>query len=605
MIRRAAALLALGPVNLARVGAYRLLLRAGRHPVQRLSATSPSGPFFSAPGPAPADARPRESWRTNSLSFGWHARPLDGPPDWLASCFRPDTRILATRPWWSIPDFDPGIGDIKTVWEASRFDWLIAMSQRAAKAEPAELERLNAWLSDWLEANPPYLGPNWKCGQEASFRVMHLAVTALILGQAESPSADLVQLVRLHLRRIAPTMSYAIGQQNNHGTSEAAALFVGGSWLEWAGEPDGRGFSRIGRRWLEDRARVLIEPDGTFSQYSVVYHRVMLDTYSLTEAWRRKVGSPAFSDRLYERLTAAVRWLQEITDPDTGDAPNIGNNDGARIIALTDADYRDFRPSVQLAAALLAKARAWPSEGDWNQPLVWLGIGLPTALLPAPASRSHDRGGLHILRAARALAVFRYPRYHFRPSQADALHLDLWVDGVNLLRDGGTYSYNVSEADTAYFGGAAAHNLIEVDGRDQMPRISRFLFGSWLRARNVQTVRQDGEGVTAAAGYRDAWGARVHRRVTLTPDGMTCLDTVEGRGSRALLRWRLAPGEWILENGVLTNEAIRLEVTCSVPISRMELIQGAESRYYLKKTPLPVLEIEATLPCILTTRLSF
>lgn len=605
MMRRAAALLALGPANLARVGAYRLLLKAGRHPVQRLSATSPSGPFFGVTGPAPAGILPRESWRTHSLSFGWHAAPLDGPPDWLASCFRPEARIPANCPWWTIPDFDPDIGDIKTVWEASRFDWLIAMSQRAAKGEPAELERLNAWLTDWLKVNPPYLGPNWKCGQEASFRVLHLALSALILGEVEAPSPGLVQLVRLHLRRIAPTMSYAIGQQNNHGTSEAAALFVGGSWLERAGDPDGPGFSRLGRRWLEDRARKLIERDGTFSQYSVTYHRVLLDTYSLAEAWRRKLGSPAFSDRLYERLTAAVRWLHGITDPDTGDAPNMGNNDGARIIALTDTDYRDFRPSVQLAATLLAKARAWPADGDWNQPLTWLGIEPPAALLPAPASRSHDDGGLHILRTDRALAVLRYPRFRFRPLQADALHLDLWVDGVNLLRDGGTYSYNVSDADTAYFGGAPAHNLVEVDGRDQMPRISRFLFGSWLRARNVQTVRQDGRDVMAAAGYRDAWGARADRRVMLEAASLTCVDTIEGRGSRALLRWRLAPGEWRLENGVLTNGVARMEVTCSAAVSRMELIQGAESRYYLMKTSLPVLEIEAPLPCIVTTRLSF
>ena len=605
MIRRATALLALGPVNLARVGAYRLLLRAGRHPVQRLSATGPAGPFFSAPKPAPVGARPRDSWRTHSLSFGWHARPLDGPPDWLASCFRPEARIPATRPWWTIDDFSPDVGDIKTIWEASRFDWLIAMSQRAAAGEPAELERLNAWLKDWLEVNPSYLGPNWKCGQEASFRVMHLALAALILDQTEAPSSGLIDLVRLHLRRIAPTMSYAIGQQNNHGTSEAAALFIGGSWLERAGEADGRGFSRTGRRWLEERARALIEPDGTFSQYSVTYHRVLLDTYSLAEAWRRKLGSPAFSDRLYERLTAAVCWLHELTDGDTGDAPNVGHNDGARIVALTDTDYRDFRPSVQLAAALLAGARAWPSHGGRDQPLIWLGIEPPTSSLPAPASRSHDFGGLHILHTDRAMAVLRYPRFRFRPAQADALHLDLRVDGVNVLRDGGTYSYNVSEADTAYFSGAPAHNLVAVDGRDQMPRISRFLFGSWLRALDVETVRREGEGVTAAAGYRDAWGVRVSRTTTLEPGGMTCVDSVDGRGTRALLRWRLAPADWALENGVLSNGVLRMEVVCSAPVARMEMTEGAESAYYLKKTPLPVLEIETSVPCILTTRLRF
>jgi hypothetical protein len=552
-----------------------------------------------------ANAKARESWRDRSLSFGWHAAPLTGPPDWLANCFKPEARISASRPWWAIPDFDPEIGDIKTVWEASRLDWLIAMSQRAAKGDAAELDRLNEWLQDWLEANPPYCGPNWKCGQEASFRVMHLALAALILGRVKEPSPNLIQLVQLHLDRIAPTMAYAIGQQNNHGTSEAAALFIGGTWLEHIGVADGARFSRLGRRWLEKLALALIEPDGTFSQYSVVYHRVLLDTYSIVEVWRRQFNSPTFSGRLYTRLTAAVHWLHGVTDAETGAAPNLGNNDGARIIALTDTDYRDFRPSLQLAAALLTGARAWPADGDWNQPLTWLRVVPPLSCLPEPVSRSHDYGGVHILRNNRVRAIMRYSRYRFRPHQADALHLDVWLDGINILRDGGTYSYSISEADIAYFGGAKSHNLVEVDGRDQMPRISRFLFGSWLRARNVQTVQRVGECVTAAAGYKDAWGATVDRKVTLDASGLLCADTVGGQGRRAILRWRLAPGQWAFENGVLSNGSTSLEVSCSRPISRLELVEGEESIYYLNRSSLPVLEIESDVPCTFTTIIRF
>lgn len=606
MKTRVAALLALGPLNLARVGLYRLLLRLGRHPVQRLSATTPAGPFFGAPTiPAPTAAHARASWRDRASYFGWHTPPLDGSPDWLANCCRAEARIPATGPWWTIPDFDASVGDIKAIWEASRFDWLIAMGQRAAMGDTAELTRLNAWLEDWLRINPPYVGPNWKCGQEASIRLIHLAATALILGQSGSTLPGLIDLVRLHLRRIAPTMAYAIGQQNNHGTSEAAALFIGGSWLESAGDTAGRRYSRIGRRWLEERARSLIEPDGTFSQYSTTYHRVMLDTYSLAEAWRRSLALPALSEDLHMRLTAAVRWLHDLTDAGTGDAPNLGANDGARLVALTDTDYRDFRPSVQLAAALLASARAYAGEGEWNQPLIWLGIEAPSADLPERVSRSLPDGGFHILRSDRALAVLRYPRFRFRPSQADALHLDFWLDGVNLLRDGGTYSYNVSDEDTAYFNGAPAHNLVEVDGRDQMPRISRFLFGAWLRARGVAPVHRERNGVTAAAGYRDYRGADVHRTVELEPGRLTCCDVVGGSARSAVLRWRLAPGDWTLSDGVATNGAVRIEVSASTSSTSPGLTMGEESRYYLKKTALPVLEMHVPAPCTLTTRLTF
>ena len=83
-------------------------------------------------------------------------------PDWYCNPLR-GTRVAdVERPWWKIPDFDPAVGDIKTVWEASRFDWVLAFAQRARTGDEAELRRLQDWLSDWCRHNAPYHGPNWK-----------------------------------------------------------------------------------------------------------------------------------------------------------------------------------------------------------------------------------------------------------------------------------------------------------------------------------------------------------------------------------------------------------------------------------------------------------
>lgn len=602
---RIATLAALGPANIARVATYRLGLRTGLHPVLKLKADVASGPFFDMPRRrAPERAVARESWRETALYFGIHEFALDGPPDWHANPFRPGVKALSERHWSRIPDFDPAVGDIKTVWEASRLDWLIAMAQRAAAGEAGELDRLNAWLADWASANPPYQGANWKCGQEASIRVMHLALAALILGQVERPLPGLVAMLRLHLARIAPTMGYAIGQQNNHGTSEAAALFIGGSWLDRLGDGRAAQWATTGRRWLEDRARQLIEPDGTFSQYSVVYHRVMLDTYCLAEAWCRQAGLPDLSGTLVERLAAATEWLRQMTESATGGAPNLGANDGARLIALTDTDYRDFRPSVQLASVLFAGARAWQEEGVWDQPLIWLGMETVGRALPVPDSVSFDDGGLHVLRKGANVAYLRYPRFRFRPSQADALHLDLWVGGDNLLRDAGTYSYNASDEDTAYFPGTLAHNTVAFDGRDQMPRLGRFLFGAWLKARDVARVSEDAGMLAASAGYRDRWGASHHREVWLADDSLVCRDRLEGSAESAVLRWRLVPGDWRLDGTTVTNGRFALTVSSDQPIRRIELLEGYESQHYLQKTPLPVLEVETTVPAVLETRIA-
>ena len=156
-----------------------------------------------------------------------------------------------------------------------------------------KLEKMNAWVADWSMHNPPFLGPNWKCGQEASIRVLHCAVGLIVLGQDARPEQGMIDLVVSHLRRIEATLSYALAQQNNHGTSEAAALFIGGSLLESYNE-NGSRWMALGRQVLEERAGYLFEEDGSFSQYSVNYHRLALDTYSLVEAWRRHRGHCEF-----------------------------------------------------------------------------------------------------------------------------------------------------------------------------------------------------------------------------------------------------------------------------------------------------------------------
>jgi hypothetical protein len=522
----------------------------------------------------------------------------DGPPDWFANPFSDTPQPDASSNWWHIPDF--GADDIKGLWELSRFNWLIAWATKAAQGDTESLKRLNLWLADWAQQNPPYKGPNWKCGQETSIRVMHLITAVWVLGQDHMPEPGLVALLRTHLQRIAPTISYAIGQQNNHATSEAAALFIGGSFL-MGYDTRAEGWARKGRRWLEKCAATLIEPDGSFSQYSMTYHRVMLDTYALTEAWRRHRGLPAFSKRLMARLVAAMNWLWAMTDQETGDAPNIGANDGARLLQLTDTDYRDFRPSVQLAAALFCNTRAF-GHGPWDSPLRWLGVadGKPR---PAPHSQSFDNGGYHVLQIGSTKAVLRYPRFRFRPGQADALHLDLWNDGVNLLRDAGTFSYNAKGAE--WFAGTAAHNTIEFDGRDQMPRLGRFLFGDWLRADATEPVHDEDGTATAKAAYTDTHGARHHREITLTTDCLVCKDTLSGTFHEALLRWRLAHGEWRLEGNTIHNGTYSISIEIDGELVTPTLGTTMESRYYQQKAEIPEVSVKVNRPATLITKVTF
>ncbi|UFH48242.1 heparinase II/III family protein [Pseudomonas sp. KNUC1026] len=589
----------LGWLNIAKVLRYRASIKWRLSAAQRIKAQLPCGPYFSAPTSNSQRVKTSFAWENVLVFFGKPVRrvgDLTSPPAWHKHPLSGSPFSNHDRPWWTITDFDNRNGDIKAYWEFSRMGWVTYLAQGVASEVPGALQALNLWIEDWCVHNPVNIGPNWKCGQEASFRVLHLCAATLLLDNREHASKALLELIKIHLERIAPTTGYALAQDNNHGTSEAAALYVGGSLLQRHGHRRGEALRYKGQLMLEERAKSLIADDGTFSQYSVNYHRLMLDTYSFAEHWRSVSGHAPFKPTTYDRLRRATDWLAAMVMESSGDAPNIGANDGAHIINLSACDYRDFRPSLQLASVLFRHARAF-GEGSWNLGIHWLNIAIPERRIVPGGSTLMDDGGFSTCRDANHLLVLRFARFSFRPSQADILHLDYWHNGQNLLGDGGTFSYNDAQW-SDYFSGVKAHNTAEFDDRDQMPRLSRFLYGRWPNSYNVSS---SADGM--AASYTDYKGCSHSRRVSQLSDGLKVVDTLSGFKSCARLRWRLPPGDWMLGADTVSCGSVRYAFEADVEFT-LVLEQGWASTHYLQRHAVPVIEVAVRAPGNVTMTLS-
>ena len=78
-------------------------------------------------------------------------------------------------------------------------------------------------------------------------------------------------------------------------------------------------------------------------------------------------------------------------------------------------------------------------------------------------------------------ACLKYPSFNFRPSQNDILHLDFWINGKNIFRDAGSYSYNEIPKFMQNFGSIQSHNTIQFDNKEPMEQISRFLYYNWIK----------------------------------------------------------------------------------------------------------------------------
>ncbi len=530
--------------------------------------------------------------------YSFHWKKIGNPPDWFVNPFNGRRYPNSNLHWTKLSDFDPAIGDIKNIWEPSRFEWVVTLARAyAISGNDNYLITINEWLKDWSEKNPLNTGPNWKCGQEASIRVFNLLNAALILGQWQKPTAALSEFICLHLDRISGNIRYAIAQDNNHGTSEAAALFIGGYWLKKTNPNSfvrAEKFATKGRYWLENRVKKLVAQDGSFSQHSTNYHRVMLDTLCFAEYWQKKLEVPDFSAHFYEKARRSSKWLWQLTDEISGEAPNLGANDGALFLNMHSCDYRDFRPSIQLAHILFEKKRVF-DLGPWNEPLFWLGLVPESYPLSEKKRESTILDKAYcVIKNKNSWALIRLPKYNFRPTQNDVFHFDLWVNGENALCDSGSFSYNPDERNKEIdLRSVHSHNTLSFDHEEQMPRISRFLLGGWINPLFIdQLVISTPESGSWVGAYKNYRGNTHQRKVIWDNNSWQIIDRFKGKAKIVEIGFNFFAEEYFFNKALQVIKLPWGDITI-IGNAEIRIVEGFVSKYYYQLTPIKRLLIKS------------
>lgn len=512
--------------------------------------------------------------------FSYHAFEVGKIPNWFYNPFEASTHTQQTKHWTEINDFAEG--DIKITWELSRFDWLTDLARAyAVTKEQKYLSNINMLLEDWSKQNPHNVGPNWKCGQETSFRVMKMISTAYLLKQFNNPSDQLKKVICQHIERIEGNINYAIVQDNNHGSSEAIALYIGAAWLIKLGDKSTQlyQFKKKGRKLLIGRIQKLIQANGTFSQRSLTYHRVLMDTLSFCLHMMHIMDEPPFDEATTNKLLALGEWQYKMTFGNNGDGPNFGSNDGARIENLYNNDYRDFRPSTQLFFALLTKQRIY-DDISISEAMFWrcgsASLTFPLRKIDFPEAEILDNQML-IIRNQRAKLLLKIPEDTFRPGN-DAFHIDLWIDGKPVLIDAGTYSYNSGELTDA-FKSVKSHNTIQFGDFEQMPKISRFLNGAWIKPSYIGHILKEDKSYTWRGAYVDYLKNKYEREVTLNDNSLTIHDKIHSRYT-SFCRFHIVNEDMIKCNNVHYENTI-------IPKNN----QTEASLYYMEKHTTSVIEM--------------
>jgi hypothetical protein len=498
--------------------------------------------------------------------------------------------------------------DIKLAWEASRLS-LVFYFVRQYNYSQNEKWAECVWqlIDGWIDQNPVNQTIAWGCGQEVSFRLM--AVLWGLFHTLDSAAITPHRLNAIHLlvwqsgKRISATTDYAISQENNHSLSEATALWTIG--LLFPEFKEAKSWRAKGKAILSREVNRQVYEDGSYVQHSFNYHRVMLDDLM----WAIRIGEinkDRLPDSIYQKFSLATQWLRQFVDEQTGGVPNYGANDGSNILPLSCTDVCDFRPTLRAAEAMAGLESPPNSAGKLNEKSLWLNNSYPIEReIEKPTTWSAKLGGYHIFRTRNSQMMVRCANFRDRPSHADMLHVDLWYQGKNILRDSGSYFYQHNNQQLKnYFPSVAAHNTIQVENYEQMTKGPSFLWMDWPLVTYSLASDAESNRIDCTAKFRGKKQTYQHQRtIVQSLDSFKITDAIDS-GKSYCAHWHLCPeiswlereaGQWA---GMIEGKIYLIEVEGHY---RAEWTNAWESLYYGKRQQHPLLKIHSTGETVTTT----
>ena len=490
----------------------------------------------------------------------------------------------------------PGPGaDIKGPWELSRMQhlpvlaWAHALAKRGAPGfEAAESYRaeFHNQVLDFIAANPPRFGANWRCTMDVAIRAAGWLVTYDLfraLGATFHAQFEAVfkRSIEEHARHIAANLEWDPDLRGNHYLADIVGLLFAAAWLPRSPQADA--WLALGVQEFVAEALHQFGDDGAGFEASTCYHRLSAEmacyAAALIEALpahRRTalrqynadlvegpphltapplptygVGSDGslLPPEVVDRLARMAEFTIDATRPD-GRVVQVGDNDNGRFLKLLPLREEDPLDHHPLVAALNGPF----DRGD-------LSLFAADCLLETQIVRGLAPRGLPERSGAERQRLRAYPRFGLFAwrggrfdlwvrcgpvgqdgngghAHNDQLSVTLSVAGRAVLIDPGTGVYTPDPARRNRFRSTALHNTLALDTREQ----NRWLSGPVGLFSMRRTARARVIEATDArfVGEHDGFGRPHRRTLEIGADRVVATDECEEMGEGAL-RFYLAP----------------------------------------------------------------
>jgi hypothetical protein len=408
--------------------------------------------------------------------------------DWVTN---PDTgyKYNIASHWVDINDYSKDAGDIKYVWEKSRFSFIHTLIRDEHWNKKPHAAFIFSEIDNWMDSNPINQGPNYKCSQEISLRVLNWIWALYYYADDKALTNDrwnrIMHFIFWQMHHVYENIHFSRkAVRNNHAITETLTLYIVG--LLFPHFKDSAKWKTKGKTWFEQEIEYQVYEDGTFLQFSMNYHRVVIQLFTWAIGISH-LNNDHFMPVVYERAYKSLNFLFQCQEGKQGELPNYGANDGALFFPLNNCGYRDFRPQLNALHEMLCGQALYEEAAAWKEDALWYGTNTNFVspsfkpLKKISGCTSFPIGGYYLMRDENSFTFIRCGNHKDRPSQADNLHIDIWVNGENILIDGGSYKYNADDKTLRYFMGTASHNTVMLDGYDQMFKGGRFIWYYWTQ----------------------------------------------------------------------------------------------------------------------------
>lgn len=408
------------------------------------------------------------------------------------------------------------IGDARTNWELNRhFQFALLAKNYYASHDKQYLTEFRELFADWNRKNPFLWGISWTSVMEVAIRCSNWCYAFCFLKYTDAPN-DLLNQLQTGILNMADyiTKHYSrYSSANNHLIIEAYAVGQAGVLCSY-------------QPWIKLAIEILTKEllcqnyfDGVNKELSLHYQSFYMEAMGLMLRLFRK-NDIAIPDQWESMLKKMCTYVADCMG-DYGEIVAFGDDDDGKILDLQGGlNYHQY--VLGIFSYLFDKQYIELSELHCEN-LNWLfcsaeyNMAQNKPLYYPLSSVCYKEGGNTILRSKdrRILIGIDHAALGFGSiaahGHADALSFQMFVDGMPVFVDPGTYIYHCNLPSRNAYRRTENHNTVCINGQDQSEMLGAFLWGRKAVCR-VTEVKLNEQGDIIEAEHNGYAPVQVKRR---------------------------------------------------------------------------------------------